>query len=124
MLGPFKYVLLVASITVVILLISPLIILMYDFAANTSCLSIRVDTGGLQVLDNNTYRVPLIISYCSSIKLRDFKVNLSTTSISIPELDKGEKVIQVDLDVNEAPSINYVEFKVLGLYKVVIKTGG
>lgn len=123
MLGPFKYALLVASITVVILLISPLIILMHDFAINKSCLSISVDTGGLRVLDNNTYRVPLIISYCSSIKLRDFKVNLGTTSISIPELDKGEKRIEVGLDVNEVPSINYIEFKVLGLYKIVIKTG-
>ncbi|MGC8954081.1 MAG: hypothetical protein ACP5N5_05135 [Desulfurococcus sp.] len=123
MLGPFRYVLLVTSITVVILLISPLIILMRDFATNTSCLSISVDTGGLRVLDNNTYRVSLIISYCSYIKLRDFKVNLSATSISIPELDKGEKRIEISLDVNEVPSINYIEFKVLGLYKIVIKTG-
>jgi hypothetical protein len=64
-----RLVLLVASVGLLIVLLFPLTVLVNDLTSNPECLSIRLELSKAEYLSNNTLRVPVVVSYCSSIAL-------------------------------------------------------
>ena len=114
-----RLVLLVASVGLLIVLLSPLAVLVNDLTFNPECLSIRLELSKAEYLGNNTLRVPVVVSYCSSVALTRVKLLFNTTEVSIPKLERGEYRQVVVLRLGDL--LRSVEFRVWGLYRVVVR---
>jgi hypothetical protein len=118
--NPFRYAVLVSLVAVLLPLVLPIGILVYSIVDNPECLVVKTITEE-EYVGNNTYRVPVVIKYCSMVPLTNFKVVFNSTTIEIPRITRGDYRYVVYLEPGDR--LLELEFRIMGLYRVRIKFG-
>ena len=121
MFTPLRYTLSIALISVLIPLVLPIGILVYSIINNPECLVVKTITGEEEYVGNNTYKVPIVITYCSTVPLTDVRAVFNSTVLEIPRITRGEHKYVVELRPGDR--LIELEFRIMGLYKLSIKFG-
>lgn len=120
MLAGLRYAVAVISIFSFTALILPLAVFVWDVLHDPSCLSLEVDR--VAPVSGNAVRVSITLSYCSSIHLRDVRVQIGNRVVSFDHVTRGvhsKEVVLTLKDIEEG--VRSIEFSVGGLYKVSVE---
>ena len=120
MFNPFRYAVLVSLVAVLLPLVLPIGILVYGIVDNPECLVVKT-IAKEEYIGNSTYRVPVVIKYCSMVPLTNIKVVFNSTTIEIPRITRGDYRYVVYLKPGDR--LLELEFRIMGLYRVRIKFG-
>jgi len=118
--NPFRYAVLVSLVAVLLPLVLPIGILVYGIVDNPECLVVKT-IAEEEYIGNSTYRVPVVIKYCSMVPLTNIKVVFNSTTIEIPRITRGDYRYVVYLKPGDR--LLELEFRIMGLYRVRIKFG-
>ena len=124
MLTLYRYGLIILFLAVIALLVTPIMIFVNDILRDPHCLSVEFDEESLEYVDENYIKARIIVTYCSSIPLKDFNIYIGNTSIHIGDLSKDtskiEKMVVIPLSDLEK-GLTKLELYVAGLYKFRIE---
>lgn len=122
MIGPVRYAVSVALVLMLISAIAPLVLFTYTSLKNPGCINLEVNP--VEQVNVDRYRVIITVNYCSSVPLRDFKVEIGSTEMLFEEVKAGRVSGEIVLSSSDLQAgVRRVEFKVAGLYRVVIELG-
>jgi hypothetical protein len=110
----------VSLVAVLLPLVLPIGILVYGIVDNPECLVVKT-IAEEEYIGNSTYRVPVVIKYCSMVPLTNIKVVFNSTTIEIPRITRGDYRYVVYLKPGDR--LLELEFRIMGLYRVRIKFG-
>lgn len=119
MFAGLKYALLVAGLTIILAVSSPLVVFVNDILRNPACLEI----GGrvLEEINATHYVVELEVKYCSSVEAREVKIVLGDERIFIGHLRRGVKTVQAVVereDIEEG--LKAVEMNIAGIFRLKV----
>lgn len=121
MFNPLRYAVLVSLVALLLPLVLPIGILVYSIVDNPECLVVKTIAEEEEYVGNDTYRVPVVIKYCSMVPLTNIKVVFNSTTIEIPRITRGDYRYVVYLKPGDR--LLELEFRIMGLYRVKIKFG-
>ncbi|MEM0247241.1 MAG: hypothetical protein QXH02_03175 [Desulfurococcaceae archaeon] len=120
MFATLKYVLVIALVSVLVLFVAPLVLFIHDVLENPECIGLEIRPLGQ--VSEDTIKAVLEVNYCSEVPLKDLKIQLSDREIGIEEVKAGKVVKEVVLSRGDLEvGIVKVEFKIGGLYRVVLE---
>jgi len=97
----------------------PLIIFIWDFIQNPTCLTI-IPGEDVTPIGDNLYNISIVVSYCSNVELRDVLIQVGNITIEFPSLRKGNVTREITVsvsDLEQAPTEGRIEASIAGLYK-------
>jgi hypothetical protein len=117
----FKYILVVAVFFISILLLLPLLVFVWDVFQNPECIVLRF--GNASYIDSEVFKVNITLSYCSSIPLKNVKIQIGSKLLEFDYINKGvvytREIMLTMEDLEEG--VRGLEASIGGFYKVVLK---
>jgi len=117
----FKYTIVVLVILTLLILLLPLLVFVWDVIQNPECIILKFEN--TSYINSEELKANIIVSYCSSIPLRNVKIQIGSRLVEFDYISKGvtctEGIIFTTRDLEEG--VKGLEASIGGFYRVVIK---
>lgn len=121
MYGPFKLVLALSFISILILIVSPLAIFIYQVMRKPECINVTIED--IRPLDEGTLSARVVLHYSLDVPLRRVRIAIGKENVIFENVAKGTFSREVTLTLVEAQrGIREMEIEIIG-FRILIKFG-
>jgi len=117
----FKYTIIVLAILTSLILLLPLLVFVWDITQNPECIVLKFEN--TSYINSEELKTNITVSYCSSIPLRNVRIQIGSRLVEFNYISKGvsctQEIILATRDLEEG--IRGLEASIGGFYRLVLK---